>query len=129
MKQCLQQVNQLDEVLKKVMVSKGDSRPKKTVKAGVSLVEEGRVQSIATALRDNVQLLAFLNVTPAEKARLKSERRPSEPLPSYVSATGIFLVPFSRDARFVGRESNLRAIDSSFGTQSRLAISGIGGVG
>ena len=128
-KQCFEQVSQLEEVLKKVMISKGDSRLKKTVKAGISLVEEGRIQRIATALRDNIQLLTLLTVTPTEKVRPKSERRPSEALPSYVSATGIFLVPFSRDARFVGRESNLRAVDSSFGTQSRVAICGIGGVG
>ena len=128
-KQCHEQVIQLDDVLKKVMISNGDSRLKKTVKAGVSLVEEGRVHRISTALRDNVQLLTVLNVTPAEKGRQKTDRRPSEPLPSYTSATGVFLVPFSRDARFVGRESNLRSIDSSFGKQSRVAISGIGGVG
>ena len=128
-RQCFKQVRQLDDVLKKVMISKGDSRLKKTVRAGISLVEEGRVQRIAAALRDNVQLLTFLNVTPAEKEKPNSERRPSEPLPSYMSATGLFLVPFIRDARFVGRESNLRSIDLSFGTQSRVAISGIGGVG
>lgn len=128
-RECFEQVSQLDEVLKKVMISKGDSRLKKTLKAGISLVEEGRIQRIAIALRDNVELLTLLNVTPSEKARPVSERRPSEPLPSYMSATGLFLLPFSRDARFVGRESNLRLIDSSFGTQSRVAISGIGGVG
>ena len=126
---CFQQVSQLDDILKKVMISKGDSRLKKTVRAGISLVEEGRVQRIATALMDNVQLLTFLNVTPAEKDRPKTERRPSEPLPSYVSATGLFLVPFSRDARFIGRENDLQSIDSSFGVHSRVAISGIGGVG
>ena len=128
-RQCLEQVSQLDEVLKKMEISEGDSRLKKAVRAGVSLVEEGRVQRIATALRDNVQLLTFLNVTPAEKERPKAERRPSEPLPSYMSATGVFLVPFRRDERFVGRESNLRSIASSFETQNRVAISGIGGVG
>lgn len=128
-RQCYEQVSQLDEVLKKVMISKGDSRLKKTVRAGISLVEEGRVQRIAQALRDNVQLLTLLNITPAEKERPQTERRPSEPLPSYMSATGVFLVPFSRDARFVGRESNIRSIDSCFRTQSRVAISGIGGIG
>ena len=128
-RQCFEQVCQLDEVLSKVMILKGDSRLKKTVRAGISLVEERRVERIATALRDNVQLLTFLNVTPAEKIRPKAERRPSEPLPSYVSATGVFLVPFSRDAQFVGRESNLRSIASGFGSQRRVAISGIGGVG
>ncbi len=128
-RQCLEQVSQLDDILKKVTISKGDSRVKKMVRAGVSLLEEGRVQRIATALRDNVQLLTVLNAGPAEKGTMKMERRPSESLQSFMSATGLFLVPFSRDERFVGRESNLRSIALIFESQKRVAISGIGGVG
>ena len=128
-RQCLEQVSQLDEILKKVTVSKNDSRLKKTVRAGISLLEEGRVQRIASSLRDNVQLLLFFNVTPAEKERPKAERTPSEALLSCNSATGVFLVPFSRDEQFVGRESSLQSIAFSFATQNRVAISGIGGVG
>lgn len=128
-RQCLEQVSQLDDILKKVTISKGDSRVKKMVRAGVSLLEEGRVQRIATALRDNVQLLTVLNAGPAEKGTMKMERRPSESLQSFMSATGLFLVPFSRDERFVGRESILRSIALSFESQKRVAISGIGGVG
>jgi len=126
--QCFEQVTQLDNILKKVTIARGDSRVKKTLKAGVSLIEESRVQRIATALRDNVQLLTFLNVAPAEKGKPPAER-PSEPLPSYASATGMFLVPFSRDDHFVGRESVLQSISASFEKQKRVAISGIGGIG
>ena len=128
-RQCFEQVSQLDEILKKVTVSKDDSRLKKTVRAGVSILEEGRVDRIASSLRDNVQLLLFFNVTPVEKERPKAERTPSEALLSCNSATGVFLVPFSRDKQFVGRESSLQSISSSFGTQNRVALSGIGGVG
>ena len=128
-RQCFEQVSQLDEVLNKVMVLRGDSRLQKTIRAGISLLEERRVERISTALRDNVQLLTFLNVTPAENLRPRADRRPSEALPSYMKTTGLFLVPFSRDAQFVGRESNLRSIASGFETQRRVAISGIGGVG
>ena len=128
-RQCFEQVRQLDGILNKVTVSKGDSRFKKAVRAGISLVEEGRIQRIATALRDNIQLLLFLNPTPAENGRPKAERTSSVALPSYISATGVFLVPFSRDKQFVGRENSLRSIALSFGTQNRVAISGIGGVG
>ena len=128
-RQCFELVSQLDEILKRVIVSKGDSRLKKAVRAGISLVEEGRIQRIAIALMDSVQLLTFLNVTPAEKGTPKAERRPSEAPPSYKSATGVFFVPFGRDEQFVGRESSLQSIDLSFGTQNRIGISGIGGVG
>ncbi|KAL9614236.1 MAG: hypothetical protein Q9167_001257 [Letrouitia subvulpina] len=128
-RQCFKQIRQLDEILEKVMISRGDSRFRKVVKAGISLVEEERVQRIAAALRDNVQLMTFLNVTPGEKEKPKAERRPSEAPPSYKSVNGAFLVPFSRDEQFVGRESSLRSIASSFETQSRVAVSGMGGIG
>ena len=127
--QCFEQVSQLDDLVKKVVVSRGDSRLIKTVKAGVSLIEEGRVQRIATALRDNVQLLTFLNVTPVEKGKPPLERQSSEPPPPYAKETEVFLVPFSRDEDFVGRESVLQTIASSFEKQPRVAISGIGGIG
>ena len=128
-KHCFEQVNQLDEVLRRVRISKGDSRLRKIIKASTSLIEERRVQRIAIALKDNVQLLTFLNVTPADKARPTTERMFSEPLPSYTSVTRVFLVPFSRDEQFVGRESHLRSIASTFETRNRAAICGIGGVG
>ena len=128
-RQCFKQVSQLDEILNKVRVSKDDSRFKRSVRAVTSLVEEGRVQRIATGLRDNVHLLTLLNVTPTEKERPQPERKHSEALPSYMRATGACLVPFSRDEQVVGRKSILLSITSSFETQSRVAISGIGGVG
>ena len=128
-RQCFEQVSQLDEILKKVTISKDDSRLKKTVRAGISVLEEGRVHRIASSLKDNVQLLLFFNVTQAEKEKPKAGRRPSEALSPYNSAIGVFLVPFRRDERFVGRESSLQSIAISFGTQNRVAISGIGGVG
>lgn len=128
-RQCFEQTSQLNDILKKVVIAQGDSRLKRTVKAGVSLVEEGRVQRIATGLRDNVQLLTFLSVTPVKKEKSPLERRPSVPLPSYVSATGLFLVPFTRDEQFIGRAKSLQAISAAFETQSRVAIAGMGGVG
>ena len=128
-KQCLQQARQLEEILNKVTVSKGDSRFRRIVKAGVSVIEESRMLKIAAALKDNVQLLTFLNVTPAERERPVAERKPSEPLPSYMSTTGFFLVPFSRDDQFVGREDPLQSIDLSFRKNNRVAVSGTGGVG
>ncbi|KAL8718297.1 MAG: hypothetical protein Q9225_004548 [Loekoesia sp. 1 TL-2023] len=128
-RQSFKQVAQLDEILKKVTVSRGESLLKKTVKAGISLVEEGRVQKIAIALKDNVQLLTSLNVRSAEREKPTVKRWPTEPLPSYKDATGLFLLPFSRDEQFVGRESQLQSIASSFRTQRRVAVSGMGGVG
>ena len=130
-RQCSEQAAQLHDILNKVVVVQGDSRLKKTVKAGVSIVEEKRVQRIAAGLRDNVQLLTFLSVTPVEKEkpRLMPERQFTVPLPSYASATGLFFVPFARDEDFIGRAGSLQSISKSFESQNRVAIAGIGGVG
>ncbi|KAK4991151.1 hypothetical protein LTR66_006622 [Elasticomyces elasticus] len=94
-RRCFEQVHQLDDILKKVTIAKGDSRMKRTVKV----------------------------------EKLQAKRRPSEPLPSHAGATGMFLMPFSRDDHFVGRENALQSISADFGKQKRVAISGIGGVG
>lgn len=128
-KQSFKQVSHLDEILKKVTISKGESLLKKTVKAGMSIVEEGRVQRIAAGLKDNVQLLTSLNVTTEERERPTVRRWPTEPLPSYNDAVGVFLLPFSRDERFIGRNDPLNSIASDFKSQTRVAIAGIGGVG
>ncbi|KAL8828243.1 MAG: hypothetical protein Q9170_006687 [Blastenia crenularia] len=128
-RQSIKQVGQIDEILKKVTISRGESLLKKTVKVGVGLKEEGRVQKISTALKDSVQLLTSLNVKTAEKERPTLKRWPTELLPSYKDATGVFLLPFSRDEQFIGRESHLKSIASNFETSTRVAVAGIGGVG
>lgn len=127
---CNAQVRQLEELLQKVAVSDRESPFRRSIRAFISVSEEGRFQKIATALIDNVQVLStFLNVAPVEKERPKVERWLSEPLPSYASVAGLFLVPFSRDEQFVGRQKLLEMIALSFKAQSRVAISGIGGIG
>ena len=128
-RQCFRQIDQLNEILDKIRISKGDSWLKRSIKAGISLVEERPAQKILTSLRVNVQLLKFLNETPAVQTRPKVERWTSGPLQSYKSASAVFFVPFSRDKQFVGRETHLRSIATSFEVQNRVAVSGIGGVG
>lgn len=128
-KRCYEQVNQLDEILKRIIISKGDSRLKKMVRAGVSLLEEQRIHRIATALKDNMELLTLLNTRPGQEERPKAQRWPTEAPPSYKSTSWVFLIPFSRDEHFIGREKSLESIASCFQSQGRVAISGIGGVG
>ena len=121
--QCNEQVVHLKELVAKVTIDAGDSRWRRGVKAALSLIEERRVERIGVALRDNVQLLTCLNVTPAEK-----EKSPTAP-PAYASAAAIFLLPFERDDHFVGREDILDTITKTLEVQSRVAVAGIGGVG
>ncbi|KAL8773370.1 MAG: hypothetical protein Q9209_001764 [Squamulea sp. 1 TL-2023] len=128
-KQSFDQICQLEEILKKVMIGKCDSRLMKTVKAGISLVEEGRVKRIAASLKENVELLTSFNTLSVEKEKPKLDRWSSQPPPSYVNVTAVTTLPFERDDQFVGRENYLESISSNFETQRRVAISGIGGVG
>lgn len=41
----------------------------------------------------------------------------------------VFLVPFSKDAKFVDRIKTFEDIDEKFKTHRRISLSGIGGVG
>jgi hypothetical protein len=126
----LKQVHQLTVILDKLTIVKGDSALRKGLKVAIGLVEESRVQHIASSLKDNVQLLTCINIAPAEKEKpIPAERRSSEAPPLYGDSTGVFSVPFIRDSQFVGREKVIRSIDEAFEKQTRVAVAGIGGVG
>jgi uncharacterized phage infection (PIP) family protein YhgE len=125
---CFKQVRQLDAILQRLTIGKGDSTLRRGFKAAISIAEESRTQKIATALKDNVQLLTYLNTASSEKE--KSEERRTSEAPSYFrDSTGVFSVPFIRDSQFVGRNNILLSITEAFGKQNRVAIAGIGGVG
>ena len=128
-RQCSKQIDQLKEILRKVRIEEGDSFFRRTIKASISLMEEKPAQKIVSSLMANFQLLKFLSDTPAVQPRPKVERWLSGPLRSYMRATTLFFVPFSRDQHFVGRESHLQSIASTFEFHNRVAICGIGGVG
>lgn len=130
---CYEHVEKLDEILQRVTVGQNDTRWNRGTKAVISLMQEARVARISEALKDNVQLLTSLNVSPIEdrKASLALERRTSIalPPPSYQSSEVQFHVPFERDENFIGRQQELDTIRDGFKSQNRIAISGIGGVG
>ena len=113
---CHDQVKQLEEILQKFTAEKGESSWKKGVKATLSMLEETRVQRIESALRENIQILTFFNVTPTEKSTQSNSKR-------------VVILPFERDMQFVGRENVLASIKFLFQSQRRVAITGIGGVG
>ena len=43
--------------------------------------------------------------------------------------TSFFIVPFSRDPLFLGREDIIDLVDTKFKSERRVALTGIGGVG
>lgn len=128
---CLKQVHQLDSILQRLTIGKGDSTLKRGFKAAVGLAEEPRTRKIATALKDNIQLLTCLDLSRAEdkKPESSSIRRASEAPPRYSDSAGVFSVPFIRDSHFVSRGNVIPSISDTFERQNRVAIAGIGGVG
>ena len=113
---CHDQVRQLEEILQRFTAEKGESSWKKGFKATLSLLEETRVQRIESALRENIMVLTFFNVTPTDISAPSSSKR-------------VVILPFERDKQFIGREYVLTSIECLFQSQKRVAVTGIGGVG
>lgn len=129
---CHEHVEKLEKILASVTVRSSDSRWKRGAIAVTSLIQEERVERIATALKNNVDLLTSLNVSPIEKHmkdKADEQRESVAPPPSYDSAQTQFHVPFERDETFIGRTAELEAVTDGFRRQSRIGIVGIGGVG
>jgi hypothetical protein len=128
---CFKQVSQLDSILQRLTIGRSDSTLKKGFKAAIGLAEETRTRKIATALKDNIQLLTCLNLTPADEKKPGNafDRRTSEAPPRYSDSTGVFSVPFIRDSHFVSRGNVMPSISDAFERRNRVAVAGIGGVG
>ena len=113
---CHTQVQQLDEILDKVSPLLTDSSWRRGTKAFLSVSQESNVQRISNALMENIQLLTLHQV--------------SGPRPETTKAPGpLFLVPFERDPKFIGRGVVIDEISQKFKAQRRVAIVGLGGVG
>lgn len=132
---CDDQVQQLETILNKVTVGHGDSAFKKGLKVFTSFKEEKRVQEISVSLRDNIQILTSLNIATSrveEDVPHKLTRRSSVAPPPYSEVapqSSQFMLPFTRDEHFVGREKILSSIEGQFLERSRVAVVGMGGVG
>jgi hypothetical protein len=112
---CRVQVTELDAVLLAALPPPRASWLRKSFKAVSSVRQDEKVQRITTSLRGYVQTLTYHQVT-----------RPNVTL---VKPKVLFMVPFERDTKFVGRGNTLLEIEKRFENQSRIALAGIGGVG
>ncbi|KAJ9655262.1 hypothetical protein H2201_008839 [Coniosporium apollinis] len=113
---CRSQVHLLDDVLVKTLPAKGDSRWRKGLKAFSSVGHEKAVERITERLRGYVQTLTYHQATGT------STLQPTKFMP-------MFAVPFERDPKSVGRSDIMDQLDQRLAVQSRVALSGIGGVG
>lgn len=131
---CLEQVKLLEHMLDRFIPAKNASSWQKRLQALKSLAHDRDVQQITSVLDRDIQSLTFHQTTTSldlsnkllvrEAAPLSGEDLPTSP------RKPIFMVPFQREDRFVGRVDILDEINLKLKTrQPRAALAGIGGVG
>ncbi|OCL04339.1 hypothetical protein AOQ84DRAFT_324569, partial [Glonium stellatum] len=113
-------IQRLDVVTKKLLPEKTDSRSKRVKKALSSVYYEKEV-SKAWAEIENYKTLLVLHFTNIEG--------PIQVIEKSQSKKPVFMVPFERDLKFVGRVDIQAEIKKALQRQTRTAIEGIGGVG
>jgi N-terminal domain on NACHT_NTPase and P-loop NTPases len=122
---CHDQIKQLDEILQ-TLPNAQDSSWKRSVKAVASIGKEKKFVEVANTLKEYVQFLTYHQAAagwlspPLEVPRSLSTESIVEP---------VFLVPFERDSKFVGRSELVSEIDRRLKVHRRVALAGIGGVG
>ena len=122
---CNDQIKQLDEILQKLPNAQ-DSSWKRGVKVVASIGKEKKFSEVAHTLKEYVQFLTYHQAAagclspPLEVPRSLSKECTVEP---------VFLVPFERDDKFVGRSELVSEIDRRLKMHRRAALAGIGGVG
>ena len=117
---CDELIQRLDVVTKKLLLEETDSRSKRIKKAFFSVYYEKEV-SKAWGEIENYKTLLILHFTKT-KGALQELETPQSKKP-------IFMVPFERDLKFVGRVDINTDIKQALQRQRRVAIAGIGGVG
>lgn len=118
----LRDVEELHDLLGRVVPPAGASSFQKGIKALRSLFNDDKVKAISDRLNDCMTTLTFYyNVTNS-----RSESKPQWPEP-------LWLVPYDRQEFFVGREDIFEQIATRFAnsrvSQPRVALYGLGGIG
>lgn len=122
---CHDQIKQLDEILQ-TLPNAQDSSWKRGVKALASVGKEKKFVEVAHTLKEYVQ---FLTYHQAAAGCLSPPLEVPRSLVKESSVEPVFLVPFERDDKFVGRSELVLEIDRRLQVHRRVALAGIGGVG
>jgi N-terminal domain on NACHT_NTPase and P-loop NTPases len=117
---CNEQVNRLDMLTEKMLPSATDSRTIRARKAIRSVRYEKEVTKAWSTMETYKSTFIFHFTQMSAAISNIDTSRPK---------SSVFMVPFERDRKFVGRVGVLDDIEQSFKSQSRVAIAGIGGVG
>ena len=117
---CHAQIELLNEILDKTLPDPSDDSLRRGRKAFRSLRQEGKVKQIKKTLSKHIQLLTYYHTSGLPVLQAGSD----------IAVTKAhFLIPFVRDECFINRGEIIEEIQQKFGTQRRVALAGIGGVG
>ena len=114
---CDELIRRLDVLTKKLIPDEIETKPKRLKKA-ISSVYYKKELSKTWGEIENYKALLFTKV----KEVVQEHEIPHSDNP-------VFMVPFEKDPKFVGRADVIADIEQALKKQSRIAIAGIGGVG
>lgn len=118
--ECRNQTQRLSGILDKVLPASAASKWERKKKAILSLMRDNVVKEISGALSSYLQTLTFYHII-------------GNPRPDPVVRKGFWTVPFDRNPSFIGRDAIFEQIDRSVnipeGSQPKVALFGLGGIG
>jgi hypothetical protein len=151
---CLSQVKQLDDLFNKALPKHNESSWHRGKKVIVSIIRESEMEKIDLVLKTNCDLLVqsgtYHSMSWLERKEPNSlqqmvnviipQQQSFAPPPPYsdarrsesaltVPVAPVFMVPFQRDPKYLGRPATMDEIILRFKTQHRVALAGLGGVG
>ena len=145
---CISQVNLLNNLLLKALPQASDSSWTRGKRAFHSVIREPEMEKIDHVLRTSFELLVQaetlhrLEIGGSKSDQTVNVFMPpqqqnltvSPPQKSYerlgsISSQYVFMVPFQRDPKFLGRKNVIEELVQKFRDQHQVALAGLGGVG
>ena len=145
---CISQVSLLGNLLSKALPEANDSSWARGKKAFRSVIRDSEMEKIDHNLRTNFELLVQAETLHRLEVRgSKSDQTVNVFMPpqqqnvtvsppqkildrsALVSTQFVFMVPFQRDPKFLGRKNVMKELVEKFQDQRQVALAGLGGVG
>lgn len=127
---CSKQIQELEDILVKILPSETDHRWQVRRKALSSVHQERKVRAIGDTLQRYVQILTYHQATRGTGGLdLKNYLHTTRSRSPRPEARALFLVPFDRDYGYVDRSGLMEELDEKSKSHRRISLAGIGGVG
>ena len=153
---CISQAQELDKLFNRTLPQSNDNSWVRGKKAIYGVLFESEIERIDTGMKSNFELLMHagtfqtinrsegsssmsfaptFTLSPTFHVTLEQQESQSAPLPwDEIEKQGhatraIFMVPFARDANFLGRQDVIKTVSETFQKNHFVALSGLGGIG